>query len=584
MARPASALGVIGLGSLGESILLALATTGRDVIGVDPDLNALSRVAGRLKAAGLDSVGVTLTDDTSELAHTAVIVEAVPEDLSLKASVLREAHSLCADHTVLVTTTAALSVTGLAVASGRPDRTLGLRIPVPIAAGGAVEPVRTAMSSDEPIARLHALLDAAGLRRSAVGCRPGADADALVRGFMNRAAALYESGYADAEDIDSAMRLGCGLPTGPLELLDRIGIETVHFALTEEWRRTGRASLEPAPVLADLIAAGHLGRKSGRGFHTYDDSGDRVAAEGQPGSGGVARNVQRIGVLGSGTMARGIAEATVVAGFPTVLMARDGAKASRAVSAVEESLAGKLKRGRMSPDAKTAAVGRLLAGEDLSEFADCDLVIEAVVEDLDVKRDLFARLGAVCGPGVVLATTTSSLSVTACAHASGRDADVVGMHFFNPAPVMRLVELCRTEATSDGAAATARAVCAALGKTVVECHDRPGFIVNHLLFPYLNDAVRLLDRSGTDIEETDAAMECGYGYPMGPFTLLDTIGLDVSLLIARRLHDAFGQPDSAPPRLLEQLVADGALGRKNGQGFRGSLWNVRSGAAGTQAR
>jgi 3-hydroxybutyryl-CoA dehydrogenase len=196
-----------------------------------------------------------------------------------------------------------------------------------------------------------------------------------------------------------------------------------------------------------------------------------------------------------------------------------------------------------------------------------DLVIEAVVEDLDVKRALFARLGAACKPGALLATTTSSLSV-ACAEASGRPSRVVGMHSFNPAPVMRLIELVRTEATSDETAATAQALCERLGKTTVNCSDRAGFIVNYLLFSYLGRAVNLLDRYDADIAGIDGAIEQGFGHPMGPFALLDAIGLEVSLAIQHKLYTEFGEPDFAPSHALEQLVAGGWLGWKNGKGLR----------------
>jgi 3-hydroxybutyryl-CoA dehydrogenase len=204
----------------------------------------------------------------------------------------------------------------------------------------------------------------------------------------------------------------------------------------------------------------------------------------------------------------------------------------------------------------------------LDELADRDLVIEAVVESLPVKEALFANLGEIARPGAVLATTTSSLPVIECARASGRPEDVVGMHFFNPAQVMKLVEVVSTISTAPDAAATVHAVSQRLGKHAVSCTDRAGFIVNALLFPYLNDAVKMLEAHYATADDIDAAMKVGCGYPMGPFELLDVVGLDVSLAIEKELYTEFREPGFAPAPLLEHLVTAGYLGRKTGRGFR----------------
>jgi 3-hydroxybutyryl-CoA dehydrogenase len=197
-----------------------------------------------------------------------------------------------------------------------------------------------------------------------------------------------------------------------------------------------------------------------------------------------------------------------------------------------------------------------------------DLVVEAVVEDLTVKQALFANLDEICRPDAVLATTTSSLPVIACAAATTRQREVVGLHFFNPAPVMSLVEVVSTVATAPDVEATALAVCARLGKHPVRCGDRAGFIVNALLFPYLNDAVKMLQAHYATTDDIDSAMKVGCGYPMGPFELLDVVGLDVALAIQRVLYIEFREPGFAPAPLLEHLVTAGRLGRKTGKGFR----------------
>jgi 3-hydroxybutyryl-CoA dehydrogenase len=205
---------------------------------------------------------------------------------------------------------------------------------------------------------------------------------------------------------------------------------------------------------------------------------------------------------------------------------------------------------------------------ELEELSGCTLVVEAVVEDLPVKQALFANLDEIVRPGAVLATTTSSLPVIECAAATGRPRDVVGMHFFNPAPVMKLVEVVSTVSTKEDVAETVRALCSEIGKVPVSCGDRAGFIVNALLFPYLNDAIKMLEAHYATADDIDTAMKQGCALPMGPFELLDVVGNDVSLAIQRTLYLEFREPGFAPAPLLEHLVTAGFLGRKTGRGFR----------------
>ncbi|KFG05442.1 MULTISPECIES: 3-hydroxyacyl-CoA dehydrogenase family protein [Streptomyces] len=558
-------VGIVGLGTVGRALLDMLRDTGHEVIGFDSDPAALARLNGRPTADG--PAPVHLVAEIAQLGRADLVIEAVSEDEAVKSEMLHRLHTLCADGTPVVTTTSSLPLPRLAIASGRPADTMGLRFLIPPGPQGPVQALRTPMTSPETAVAVDELIARLGLTPVAVDSRCAADATALVYAYLNRAMTLYERGEVDRHDIDTAMRLGCGLPFGPLELLDRIGLDTALTVLTGLWTRTDDDSFAPAPVLPRLVSEGKLGRKSGQGFYAYD-----VAEPAEPhrlaGLPAAPAEVRRVGVVGSGTMACGIAEVAATAGFPTVLVARDADKASQALARIGESLVRAVRRGRIGPQTKAAALDLLVVADDMGALGDCDLVIEAVTEDLDVKRALFARLGAVCRPGALLATTTSSLSVTACAEASGRPSHVLGMHFFNPAPAMRLVELVRTDATSDEAAATAQAVCERLGRTAVHCRDRVGFIVNYLLFPYLGRALNLLDRHDTDIEGIDTAIERGFGHPMGPFTLLDTIGLDVSLAIQGELYKAFGEPDFMPSPVLGQLVAAGWLGRKNRKGLR----------------
>jgi 3-hydroxybutyryl-CoA dehydrogenase len=282
----------------------------------------------------------------------------------------------------------------------------------------------------------------------------------------------------------------------------------------------------------------------------------------------VLRSIERVGVVGSGTMASGIAEVFVKAGFAVTLVARSADAQARAHAAISKSLEKAVQRGKLEDADRMAALDQLAVSTRLDDLATADLVIEAVVEELDVKQALFENLDEICRPGAILATTTSSLPVVECAVATKRPADVVGLHFFNPAPVMRLVEVVHTVSTAPEVVASVKAVVERLGKHPVQCGDRSGFIVNALLFPYLNDAVKMLEAHYAGVEDIDTAMKTGCGYPMGPFELLDAVGLDVSLAIQRQLYLEFREPGFAPAPLLEQLVTAGYLGRKSGRGFR----------------
>jgi 3-hydroxybutyryl-CoA dehydrogenase len=384
---------------------------------------------------------------------------------------------------------------------------------------------------------------------------------------------MYENRYASREDIDAAMRLGCGLPMGPLALMDLIGIDTAYEILDTMYKQSRNRLHAPSPIIKQMMTAGLLGRKSGRGFYTYAgrDSAEVVPDALTPESGSVtdgARPVRSIGVVGSGTMATGIVEVAAKAGFPVTFVARTVDKVESVRTSLTRSLDKQVVRGRLEQAERDAVLARVTGTNELDDLAGADLVIEAVVEQLGVKQALFAALGEIAKPGAVLATTTSSLPVIECAKASERPGDVLGLHFFNPAPVMKLVEVVSTIATAPDVAATARAVCAELGKHAVSCTDRAGFVVNALLFPYLNDAVKMLEANYATADDIDAAMKVGCGYPMGPFELLDVVGLDVALAIERELYAEYREPGYAPAPLLEHLVTAGYLGRKAGRGFR----------------
>ncbi len=277
--------------------------------------------------------------------------------------------------------------------------------------------------------------------------------------------------------------------------------------------------------------------------------------------------ITRVGVVGLGTMGAGIAQVLLEGGCEVIGRDVDDAALQRARARIEAGLARRVEKGLRSEDERVAALERLTLTTDLPALAGCGLVIEAIAEEIGAKRELFAALDSICGSDAVLATNTSAISVTAIAAAGARPERCLGLHFFNPAPLMPLVEAVRAERTADAPYEAACELIERCGKQVVRCNDTPGFVVNRLLVPALNDAVRALDELGVSVAEIDAAMTAGAGWPMGPFRLIDLVGIDVHVHAAEALHAALPEPRMAPPPRLRRMLDAGHLGRKTGRGF-----------------
>jgi len=277
--------------------------------------------------------------------------------------------------------------------------------------------------------------------------------------------------------------------------------------------------------------------------------------------------ITRVGIIGSGIMGSGIAEVAAKAGYEVVLRSRRQETADAMVAALEKSLAKQVDKGRLEDADRTAILGRVTATERISDLADCDLVLESVVEDLAVKLALFNELDRTVKAGAIIATNTSTLPVVEMAVETGRPDRVCGVHFFNPAPAMPLIEIIRPITASDETIAEVTEFAAKCGKTPVEVADRAGFIVNALLFPYLNNAVRLMENGTASRDDIDSAMKGGCNFPMGPLALLDLVGLDTSVSILDALYTEFRDPNYAAVPVLRRMVAAGQLGRKSGKGF-----------------
>jgi 3-hydroxybutyryl-CoA dehydrogenase len=277
--------------------------------------------------------------------------------------------------------------------------------------------------------------------------------------------------------------------------------------------------------------------------------------------------ITRVGVLGCGIMGSGIAQVAAQAGFPTTVVEANQDLLDRGLGNLRKTLESLVARGKLPAKAKDDTLGRLTGTVRLEDLKGCDLVIEAITENQPLKNETFARLDRMCPPHAILASNTSSCNVTAMAAATRRPGQVLGLHFFNPPPLLKLVEVVRTILTDETTVRTASEWVRAVGKVPVQVKDVTAFIVNRLLVPYLLDAIRLYESGLASLEDMDQAMKLGCGYPMGPFTLLDMIGLDTAMYVAEVMFEEFREPRYAPPSLLKRMVLAGQLGRKTGRGF-----------------
>ena len=587
---PSRPVGVVGCGTMGSGVAEAAARAGHHVVvrvldgrheseGRDRITASLDRAvaAGRITEREMEEAlrRISFHSRLDALVEVDLVVEAIPERLEDKRALFAELADAC-PAAVLATNTSSLPVIELAVASGSPERVVGLHFFNPAPVMKLVELAETVATSAEASTRARRF--AGSLGKTVVACRDRAGfiANLLLFPFLNEAVKLIDTGYASASDIDAAVKLGAGHPMGPLELIDLVGLDACTQILESLNRQFADPRFVPSPSLRQLVAAGFTGRKAGRGFHTYDGPGGRRmvdaadldgrAASRPPGASGA--RPERLGVVGTGAVGSGVVEVAAAAGLSVTCWGRSQESRERARRAVDRSSGRAVERDKLTPQERDALLSRVRYTNELPALAECDVVLEAVAEELELKRSLFEELDRAVKPDAVLATGTSSLSVIDIAAATSRRDRVLGLHFFNPVPAMKLVEVVRTVATSQGALDVALALVESLGKTPVVCGDRAGFIVNRLLFPYLNDAVRMVNEGHASAEDIDAAMTLGCNHPIGPLALIDLVGLDVSLEIVRSLHRELLDPGYAPVPLLEHMVRAGFLGNKAGRGFR----------------
>lgn len=579
-------VGVVGLGTMGSAIVEVIARHGYQVIGVESDSGHLSTAEARIDASIERAVArskiseeesgeirdrISYTTSLSDLGACQLVIEAVTESIETKKSLVRDLDMIVSPEAVIASNTSALSITELSAATSRPARVIGIHFFNPATVQRFVEIVRTVTSAQDVIDVAVTFVKSLNKEPVVVDDRAGFIANALLFGYLNQAVGMYEEKYASREDIDNAMKLGCGLPMGPLALLDLIGLDTSLEILEAMYAQSRDRLHAPHSLLKQLVTSGLLGRKSGRGFYTYREpnSSEVIADSNTPAYGGGKKEVpiKSVGVLGSGTMATGIASVFASSGTPVTLVTRGPEKSQAAVSALHKSWQKLVEKGKITQEVLDGYLSNLSTTESAHSLS-VDLIIEAVAEDFDIKAELFRELDQILPESVIFATTTSSLSVTELAAQTSRPDRFLGIHFFNPAAIMKLVEMVSTVDTDPAVVDACTQLVRNVGKTPVQCADRAGFIVNALLFPYLNNAIAMATAKYASMDDIDSAMKLGCGYPMGPFELLDVVGLDVSLAILTTLYREFREPGFAPEPELENLVTAGHLGRKVGRGFR----------------
>ena len=447
MARDITTVGVVGLGTMGAGIAEVLARTGIDVLAVESDPeHAKAGIAkietstaravrrGKLTAEDQEALlgRIRAVDSLDDLGGADLVIEAVPEHLDLKREVFGRLDEVCRPDTILATNTSSLSVTDISVSTSDPGRVIGMHFFNPAPVQPFVEVISTVVADPDVVADVVALARELDKKPVVAGDRAGFIANALLFGYLNHAVSMYESRYASREDIDAAMQLGCGLPMGPLALMDLIGLDTAYEILDTMYTQGRNRLHAPAPIIKQMVTAGLKGRKTGRGFYTYAEPGSSavVPDEFTPpprADGEDAREIRRVGVVGSGTMATGIVEVFARAGYDVMFVGRGQPKLDRVTAGITRSLEKAVQRGKLDEAARDATLARVHGTTKLEDLADADLVVEAVVEDLGVKQALFENLDEICKPGAVLATTTSSLPVVDCAAATRRPGDVVGL-------------------------------------------------------------------------------------------------------------------------------------------------------------
>ncbi|ANS78634.1 3-hydroxybutyryl-CoA dehydrogenase [Serinicoccus hydrothermalis] len=545
--RQVTTVGVIGLGTMGAGIVEVFARGGLDVIGVETTEELAERGRGILQASTdravakgrLDEAGqqdilgrVTITTRMEDLAPADLVVEAVPEVMDLKHQVFSTLDGIVGQDAVLASNTSSLSITTIAARTAHPERVVGMHFFNPAPVLKLVEVITTVRTDEAVRDAVVELAERIGKKPVVVGDRAGFVANYLLFGYFVSALRMLEQGHVSREDLDTAMRVGAGLPMGPCTLMDLVGLDVCDHIGDVIYAHSRSPMHAPSAMLGRMVTAGLLGRKSGEGFYTYDrpGSGKVVGEDAVPGATGLSS----VGVVGSGEIADEL-----------VSRLRDGGYAVTHVADAQDR-------------------------EELAALADAGVVVEAAAvpggeldgEDepapVEAGEELWELLGEICGPDTVLTTLNEDLAVAVGA-LSGRPEKAAVLRMHAPTGNGQVVEIGRSGATDDDTVATLRAVVTSIGAEPVVCRDRPGLVVDALLMPHLMDAVRMLDEGYASVDDIDTALQHGLGYPAGPFAMIDQIGAEEVLSVCEELTEAGGLPRESvqpSPLLIEHVLLD----------------------------
>lgn len=566
--REISTVGVIGLGTMGAGIVEVFARGGLRVIGVETTQEYADRgrailqgstdravAKGKLDEAGQAQIldRITITTELGDLAQADLVVEAVPEVMSLKHEVFGRLDAIVAQDAVLASNTSSLSITEIAAGTAHPERVVGLHFFNPAPILKLVEVITTVRTDDEVTRAVVSLSETIGKKPVVVGDRAGFVANYLLFGYFVSALRMLDQGHVSREDLDTAMRVGAGLPMGPCTLMDLVGLDVCHHIGDVIYAHSRSPMHAPSPMLERMVTAGLLGRKSGRGFYTYA----------KPGSGQVVEDeltpqqaepsgLSSVGVIGTGEVADEL-----------VTRLQEGGYAVTQVSDPAEQ--GEL--GRL------AEVGLVIEAQSAPELSEVSEVSEDDLDDLedlddraeqgawgqeDADEDLWESLAAVVGPDTVLTTVNPDAAVVIGA-LTGRPEKSAVLSLHAPTGNGQVVEIGRSSVTDDATVALLREVVTTIGAEPVVCKDRAGLVVDALLMPHLVDAVRMLDEGYASVGDIDTALQHGLGYPAGPFAMIDQIGADEVLAVCEELRGAGGLPAEsvAPsPLLVEHVLLD----------------------------
>ena len=548
--REIGTVAVIGLGTMGAGIVEVFARGGLQVIGLETTPELAERGRGILQSSTDRAVAkgkldeatqaqilgrITITTELADLAAADLVVEAVPEIMALKHEIFGRLDEVVAPDAILATNTSSLSITEIAAPTKHPERVLGLHFFNPAPILKLVEVITTLRTDQAVTDAVVALSEQVGKKPVVVGDRAGFVANYLLFGYFTSALRMVEHGHVSREDLDTAMRVGAGLPMGPLTLMDLVGLDVCHHIGDVIYAHTRSQMHAPSPMLGRMVTSGLLGRKSGRGFYSYEKG--RLVDDAQTPAPVAESGVTHVGVVGSGEVADELVSRLEAGGYEVTHVG--DAEDSEELAALAE-------------------VGLVVEAQDLEIDLE-DLENLADDEDLPGRdlEDLFAELGEITGPQTVLATVNQAAAMGLGAH-SGRPGRSVVLRVHTPTGNGQVVEVARTSVTDEDAVALLREVITRIGAEPVVCKDRAGLVVDALLVPHLNDAVRMLDEGYASVEDIDTAIQYGLGYPMGPFAMIDQIGADEVLSICEELA-ASGLPREAvepSPLLIEHVVLD----------------------------